>query len=266
MSTDNILAPIASLALPDSTALTGRAQQALTFIESFQVDSAEAFALAAEELQAIKARSNRLEEQRTAITKPLNQVLKAVNDLFRGPAALLERGELILKTKMLGYQQEQQRIAAEAQRLADERAAAQRRQLEEEAAARQREAQAQAAAAAAAKAAGDEQAARLAQAAAQRAQAEAQATATTAQLVVAAPIAAIAAPKAKGISTSTKVDFEVVNLHELVKHVAAHPELISLLVADSVRLRAYVKGLGTACQLPGVRVFEASVMAARAAA
>lgn len=266
MTTDSILAPIASLALPDSTALTGRAQQALAFIEAFQVDSPENFELAAEELQAIKARAGKLEDQRTAITKPLNQVLKAVNDLFRGPADLLARGEQILKTKMLGYQQEQQRIAAEAKRKADEAAAAERRRLEAEAAARQAEALAQQQAAEAAKAKGDEQAAQLAQAAAQRAQSEAAAVATTAQLVVAAPAAAPPPPVAKGISTSTTIDYEVVSLHALVQHVAAHPELINLLAADTVKLRAYVKGLGTGCNLPGVRVFEKQTMAARRAA
>jgi hypothetical protein len=40
----------------------------------------------------------------------------------------------------------------------------------------------------------------------------------------------VAATKAAGISTSKKIDFEVVDLHALVKHVAAHPELINLVV------------------------------------
>ena len=51
----------------------------------------------------------------------------------------------------------------------------------------------------------------------------------------------------------------------LVQHVAANPELISLIRADDVKLRAYVKGLGLAAALPGVRVFEDRVMSARAA-
>lgn len=262
--TESILAPIAALSIPDSAALTGRAQQALAFIQAYQIDSIEAYELGGEELRAIKVRANALEEQRTAITGPINAGLKAINNLFRGPAELLALGERTLKSKMLAWDQEQERIAAEARRKAEESAAAQRRQLEEEAAERQREAEAQAAEAAKATAAGDDQAASLATAAAQRAQSESQAAATTAQLVI-APVVNVERAKATGISTSKKVDFEVVDLVALVKHIAGHPELINLLKADDVKLRAYVKGVGTACALPGVRVFEERVMSARAA-
>lgn len=305
MTTDTILAPIAALALPDSSALTGRAQQALAFIEGFIVDSQEAYELAGDELQAIKGRAKVLESQRTAITVPMNNALRAINALFGGPAELLEQGEAMLKRKMLDWQQEQERIAAEARRKAEEAAAAERKRLEAEAAERQREADAQAAAAAAAAAAQAEaqaaavaaaaagnaeaaaaaqreadaqaQASSLAQAATQRAQAEAQAAATTAQ-VITAPVVHIAPPRASGISTSTKLDFDVTSLRLLVAYIAtgkvyaegdpalAHPELLGLIKADEVRLRAYVKGLGAACALPGVRVFEQRVMSARAAA
>jgi len=262
--TDSILAPIAALTIPDSAALTTRAQAALVFIETFEIVNGEDYGLAAEELQAIKRKANALETQRTAITGPINAGLRAINDLFRGPAELLAKGESMLKTKMLGYDQEQERIAAEARRQAEVLAAAERKRLDEEAASRQREAQAQAEAAAAATAAGDAQAAAQATAAAQRAQAEAQAAAMTSQMVV-APIVPTGRTKASGISTSKKVDFEVTNLVELVKHIAIHPELINLVVADSVKLRAYVKGVGMACNLPGVRVFEDRVLSARAA-
>ncbi|GAC1664636.1 MAG: hypothetical protein PVS3B2_00590 [Candidatus Dormibacteraceae bacterium] len=152
------------------------------------------------------------------------------------------------------YRAEQERLRAEA----EERA---RREAEERA---RREAEAQAKAAAEAAAAGDAQAAAQATAAAQRAQAEAQTAAMTSQMVV-APTVATGRTKAAGISTTKKVDFEVTNLVELVTHIAIHPELINLVVADSVKLRAYVKGVGLACNLPGVRVFEDRVMSARAA-
>lgn len=264
MTTDTILAPIATLHLPDSAMLSARAQQALNFIQSFQVDSVETYGLAADELRAIKLRASAIEAQRTSITGPLNKVLTAVNNMFRGPAELLAQGERILKGKMLAWDHEQERIAAELRRKAEEAAALERRRLEEEAAARQREAEAQAAVAAAAAAKGDTQAAELAQSNADRANAQSQEAAITAQLVVAAP-PAIEVAKVKGISTSTKVDFEIVDLHALVKHIAANPQLLALVTADSVKLRAYVKGLGTACQLPGVRVFEDRVMSARAA-
>jgi hypothetical protein len=261
--TESILAPVASLTLPDSAALTSRAQAALAFIENFAVDSAETFDLAADELRAIKTRAKSLEEQRTAITGPINTALRGINALFKAPGEMLEQAEMLLKRKMLIYQREQERVAAELRRQAEEAAAAERRRLEEEAAARQREADAQAAAAAKAQAEGDAQAAALATANAQRAAAEAQSATTTAQVIV-APVVQLAAPRAKGISTSTKVDFEVTDLLALLQHVVAHPELVHLVCADETRLRAYTRGLGLACALPGVRVFPTSVMSARA--
>lgn len=264
MTTDNILAPIAALSLPDSAVLSGRAQQALGFIQSLTIDSAETYGFAADELMAIKTRANSLEKQRTAITGPMNTALKGINDLFRGPADLLSQGERILKGKMLAWDQEQERLARVEREKAEAIAAAERKRLEDEAAARQAEADKQAELARTAAAAGDAQAAQLAQANADRANSQAQEAAITSQLVVAAP-AVVAIEKTKGISTSKKVDFEVVGLVALVKHIAAHPELISLITADSVKVRAYVKGLGMACQLPGVRVFEERVLSARAA-
>lgn len=262
--TDSILAPIAALAIPDAGALTARAQGALGFIQSFTIASVEDYGLAADELRAIKVRANTLEKQRTAITGPINAGLKAINDLFRGPGELLAQGERILKSKMLAWDQEQERLAAIERRRAEEVAAAARKKLEDEAAARQAEADKQAELARKAIAAGDEQAAALAQSNADRANSESQEAAITAQLVVAAPAVATI-EKTKGISTSKKVDFEVIDLHALVKHISAHPELLALVIADSVKLRAYVKGLGLACNLPGVRVFEERVLSARAA-
>lgn len=262
--TDSILAPVAALSLPDSAGLTARASQALAFVQSFEIASTEDYGLAADELRAIKVRANKLEEQRTSITGPINKALKAVNDLFRAPAEFLAQGERVLKSKMLAWDQEQERIAAIERRKAEEIAAAERRKLEEQAAEQRRQAEEQAALAQKAIAEGNAQAAQLAQANADRAHAQSQESATTAQLVTAAPITVDKA-KASGISTSKKVDFEVVDLHALVKHVAANPQLLALVIADSVKLRAYVKGLGMACQLPGVRVYEDRVMSARAA-
>lgn len=278
MTNPNILAPVAALTLPDAAGLTSRAQQALAFIEEFEVDSAETYALAGDELKAIKARANALEQQRTGITGPINSALRAINDLFRGPAGLLERAEAVLKGKMLTYQQQEEAKAEALRRQAEEAARIERQRLEAQALERQREAQAQAAAAAAAQAAGDMQAAQLAAANAQRAQAEAQSAASVAQVLTAPVLPVVsAAPKVVGVSTSTRIDFDVTSLRLLVAYIVtgkvytegdpalAHPELLGLIKVDEVRLRAYVKGLGKACNLPGVRVFEQRGMSARAA-
>lgn len=262
--TNPILAPVATLTLPDAVALTGRAKQALSFISEFTIASNEDYGLASDELRSIKTRQKDIEAQRTGITVPLNTALKAINDLFRGPASVLDEAETMLKKKMLAWSNEQARIADAARREAEAKAQAERDRLAAETQAAWYEAQAKQAEAKKQLEAGNEAAAAQATAEAQRAQAVATSAAATAEMVV-APVQVVEAPKAKGISTSTRIDFEVTNLHMLVMHVAQNPELIGLLQVDAVRLRAYVKGLGTACKLPGVAVREAQTMAARAA-
>jgi hypothetical protein len=237
MSTENTTTIPASVAIaaPNAQALSRGATAALALVTDFEISDAATFEIAADELKGIKAKASQLEEQRKAITGPLDAAKKAVMDLFRGPLEVLGQAEGALKSKMLTYQQAEQRKAEEARLQAERIAREQREKLEAEAR----------------------------ELAAQGRTGEAAVKETVAQMVVAAPVAAPAPPAVKGISTSTTVDFEVNDLHALVKHVAAHPELINLITADSVKIRAYVRGLGMATNLPGVSVFQKQTMAAR---
>lgn len=257
---------------------TNQAQRALANAADFTVDSDEMLEAAGDDLRAVMGLKKRVEEQRTSITGPLNQVIKAINDMFRAPAAYLLEAEQKLKGSMLVYTEQQRLLAEKARREAEELARKERERLAEEQ--RQQEAAARAAAEAAKQAeaaaiaaaeAGDSEAAAAAQdearkqaEAAEAAVAEAQATAIT-HAVISMPVAVQAPAKVAGISTSKTVDFEVVDLHALVKHVADHPELITLLMADSVKLRAQVRATGMNTKLPGVRVYQKSTMSARAA-
>ncbi len=83
--------------------------------------------------------------------------------------------------------------------------------------------------------------------------------------VVSAAVATTAPATAKGASVRGTVDFEVTSLISLVKHIAEHPDLIGLVNVDTVRLRAYVRGLGINANLPGVRVAQKQTMSVRAA-
>lgn len=83
--------------------------------------------------------------------------------------------------------------------------------------------------------------------------------------VVSASVTHINSAKAEGISTKATVEYEVTNLLSLVQHIAANPALINLVAADSVKLRAYVRGLGLNTNLPGVRVYQKRSMSAKAA-
>lgn len=81
---------------------------------------------------------------------------------------------------------------------------------------------------------------------------------------ISAPVSTNLPAKAAGTSVKGTVEYELTSLISLVQHVASHPELVNLLCIDSVKLRAYVRGLGLNTNLPGVRVFQKRSMSARA--
>lgn len=258
--------------------LTGQARRMLADASDYVIDSQELYEAAAQDLQRVKALAASVEATRVSITGPLHAAKVAVDNLFKGPKTFLDQAEQKLKGAMLTWSEEQERIRREEQRKAEEarraeqaRLEQQRREQEEEARRREEEAQRLEAEARAAAAAGDnrkalelEQQAQTEASAAADAAAEAHSTAVTAQ-VITMPVEVAAPQKVSGISTSTTVDFQVSDLHALVKHIAEHKELLNLVCADSVKLRAYVRGVGLNCQLPGVRVFPKKTIAARAA-
>lgn len=206
----------------------------LEFAKSFVIDDDESYEIAGDELKDIKDRISKLEAERLNITRPMDAAKKAVMALFAPPVETLAEAEKIIKTNMLGYFQEQQRIADEARRKAEREAQEQREKMEQEAAALRDEGQTS----------------------------EAVVVETAASMVIATPVS-VATPKASGVSIRGTIDFEVDDLHALIKHVGQHPELINLLTVDTVKLRAYVRGLGTNCALPGVRVFTNQSIASR---
>ena len=184
---------------------------------------------------------------------------------------------------------ERQRIAEEARKV-EQAAAAERQRIADEAAKvaaaaraeQDRLAQEAAAAAAAGNAAAAAEAERAAEASRLQAELDAQqakqrdqeaeqrasetaAAMRTQMAVTSAPVTDIGSAKAKGTSVKVTVDYEVTSLISLVKHIAENPALINLVMEDSVKLRAYVRGLGLNANLPGVRVFNKNTMSAKAA-
>lgn len=235
MNAPNEMIPLnVSVLHPSAATLSRGAASALELVNDFAIVDDATFEIGADELKAIKSRASALDEQRKAITKPMDDAKKAVMDLFRAPIDALTKAEGILKGKMLGYRQEVERKANEARLEAERVAKAERERLEREAA----------------------------ELAAQGRTGEAAVKEQVAQMVVAAPIAVPQAPVVAGISTRETVDFEVTDLHALIKHVAERPELVNLLAADKVKLGAYVRGLGMNANLPGVRVFPKQSIAA----
>lgn len=219
---------------PTAVALARGADAALAMVEGFEVVDATTYELAAEELTMIKRKATTLDDQRKAITKPMDDAKKAVMDLFRAPLDLLGKAEGILKGKMLTYYQAEQAKAAEARQVAERAAQAERKRL----------------------------AAEAAELESQGRSGEAAMVEQVAAMVVAAPAVVAEPAKVVGVSMRSTVEFEVVNLLDLVKHVAAHPELVDLLMVDSTKLRNQVRATGMNTILPGVKVFEKSSLAA----
>lgn len=245
--------------------LAGKAQSALANATDFVIDSATMFELASEDLKQVKTLQKEVEEKRTSITGPLNQAVKAVNDLFRSPKEYLDKAEATLKRAMVTWTTEQERIAAEARAKAEAEARAERERLaaierEQAEAARKAQEEAQAAAAA-----GDQEAAAAAMAAAQAAEQQAAVAAMTAQVVTVAP--AVEAPaKVSGISGRVTYSAEVTDLMELVKAVAAGAAPIECLQADTKFLGAQARAFKKSGQLyPGVMAVAERSIAARVA-
>jgi len=245
--------------------LATKAQNALTSASDFVIDSPTMFELASDDLKQVKALQKEVEEKRTSITGPLNQAVKAVNDLFRAPKDYLEKAEATLKRAMVTWTTEQERLAAEARAKAEEAARAERERLaaierEQAEAARKAQEEAQAAAAA-----GDQEAAAAAMAAAQAAEQQAAVAAMTANVVTVTP--AVEAPaKVTGISGRINYSAEVTDLLALVQAVAAGQAPTECLQADIKFLGAQARAFKKAGQLyPGVMAVAERSISARAA-
>lgn len=256
--TENIFAPLATIAAPDAAQLNTRAQSALAMVESMVIDSQETYDLAADELKAIKFKAKGLEDQRTAITGPINKALKAVNDLFRSPSEYLTKAESIIKNKMIGYTTEQERIAAEERRKAEATIRAEQARLAKEAA--DREAAAKIEADRLIAAGNAEQAAQVQAEAA----IEAANLAATAQ-VMTAPVAAPAVAKVAGVSMRGVWKAECTDKAALVAFVAANLQFLNLLDVNTSALNQMAKAMKETMQIAGVRAFEEKQLASRSA-
>lgn len=243
------------------------------------VDSELMFSVAGEDLQTLKALQHEVEAQRVAITRPLNEALRAVNALFRAPKQFLEEAEGVLKSAMLAY------TAAERQRLEAARSQAQQCQWQEqerlatarrelEAVAREADQAAQAAQARAERAAqvGNQDAAAKERAsAAEYSQRAARSWAQAQELmqqaeeaqVVTYAGALVAPTRLEGISERTTYAAQVTDLRQLVGAVATGQAPLECLQADDKFLGAQARAVRRTGQLyPGVQVVAQRTLAA----
>jgi uncharacterized membrane protein YqiK len=259
------------IAMPEQSALMTPAQSALASIEALTVDSPVMYSEAGDELRRIATKIGQLDQQRSDIVKPLNDTVKRINDLFRAPLDMLRQGQSILKAKMVEYSTEQERIAAEARRVAEAAARAERERLAAEAAAAQAQADAEARAlreqAEAAKVAGN-----VAEAAALESRAESRLDAGHEDAVALelashsiAAVPAIEPEKVAAAGTAIRGTWKgkVVDKAAFVSFVAANPDFIGLLTVDQSALNMLAKSTKGEKSVPGVQFYQERTIAAR---
>jgi colicin import membrane protein len=262
----------------EALVLAGRAKAALAGA-TLEIDSDTMLGIAGEDLLAIKELQHQVEEKRLAITGPLNQALRMVNELFRAPKEYLLQAEQILKRAMVRYTQAQEEIAAAARREAEAMAHVERQRLmaeqerqgliaqeAQEAAALELERAEQAAkqgdhaGAAAARAAAVTQAEL-----ARTARDEAHSAELTRELVTSAPPeGASSARRIAGISGRVTYSVEVTDLQALLQAVLQGRAPLQCVCPDEKFLTAQARAFKRAGPLySGVRVVAQRSLAAR---
>ncbi len=219
---------------PDET-LFHDSEAALEIARDRKVTTPEMAIATAEDLKAVKTLAKQLNEKRLAITRPLNDALKEVNALFKPAKEWLKEAEGLLKNKLLDFQNEQERIAREAQAEADAEARKERERLERKA--------------------------KLASAVGMSEKAEELREKAETQI---APAITSAAPKIAGVTRRETWKAEVTDKAALLKHIVeVRPDLLALVKIDQSALNAQARSLKDELNLPGVKVVKEASIAAR---
>lgn len=195
-----------------------------TFGAALPVRDESEYADCARELKHIKSLKAEGEAALRSITQPLRLAEQRARDMFRPIIDRLAAAERDRKDALLAYDDDQRRKAAEAQRLAREAEAKERDRL----------------AKLAAKA---EERGNTARAEEYERQAES----------VAAPIVAPVRPVVAGITRREEWDFEITDANAIPRE---------YLVPDMARIRGVVKSLKGDTNIPGVRAYSRSNIAA----
>lgn len=224
------------------SALTKKAQHVLQTAQGNKIEDDFTMQVASDDLRAIKALQKDVESKRVSITAPLNQALKAVNDMFRAPKQYLEQAESTIKHSLLAYQQLQRIELARKQAEQEELARKERERLAIEAESLRQEASNN-----------PEMAAVLEVQAAQ--------TEVIASIVQAAPVTVA---KAEGVSTRKTYHANVEDMRALLQAVLdgkAPPECV---LADMKFLNAQARAFKKAGMIyPGVKINVQETLAAR---
>lgn len=247
---------------PDSAAIVGPAQKALDLMKSLDIDSPELAEYVGGEVQKCSSMHRKLDDQRKAIVKPLDEARQKIQELFRPALEILEQAKRIGGQKIVEYQRRVDEDRRRKQAEADAAARRERERLAREAAEAKAKAEAEAEElrkkAEAAAAAG-----RMAEAGRLEAKANAKEEAGEAKAMdMQAEAAAIPttvlvpeAPKIAGISSRENWDFEIINPDAIPRE---------YLIPDEKAIRSVVKALKGKTNIAGIRVFDKGTVAVRA--
>ncbi len=225
-----------------ATAMLATVEQGVADALAIEITDDLTFAQAGEALRAIKSVAKKLEATRTEMKKPVLEAGKQIDAFFRAPAGALSDAERTLKGRIATYQREAERRRREA----EEAARRERERLERE------------------RAAAAEEAARLAAEAAPMD--DAPVFEEPEPEPIPEPVVIPEVTRLKGVSTRTIVKARAVSLVEVVRAAAAgHQDALAILVIDQGALNALVRARGSALSVPGVEVFEETVVSARGA-
>jgi len=253
--------PLLSLVVADpGPELMHHSNSVIATAQSFII-SVDGYEGAASNLKGAKALVKEIEAKRTEITGPINAGLKKLNALFATISAPAEQAVKVYDAKMLSYRQEQERIAAEAQRKLEAEAAKRREELERQAREAERKAREKAdeerrQAEAAAAAGRAEEAAKMRAAAAERERkaAEQAAERREAAAAVVAPTVVVEVPKVAGHSVIETWGFAVVDANLIPRE---------YLMPDEDRIGKVVRALKATTNIPGIKVIRGERQASR---
>ena len=119
---------------PEVKALVASTEHMVEVYRDYTVANATDYAAGATNLKTIKTLQQQLEEQRKAITRPMDAAKAAVLDFFRPFATRLDLAELRIKNALLTWKDAEDKRVAEQQRIENERAEKAARELREKAA------------------------------------------------------------------------------------------------------------------------------------
>lgn len=207
----------------------------LALAKDWDIETPEMAHAAADDLREVKRLWKELESKRTAITKPLLEAKRQIDELFKPAKGWLKEAERLLKDEILQYQQTEERVARALQREADEEAAKERKRLEAKA--------------------------KVASATLQKDKAEELREEAAA---VVAPAVVSEAPKLAGVSVRKVWKARVTDKEAFIRHVLdERKDLLPLLMVNEGSLSALARTFKDGLNLPGVTVTEESSVAAR---